>query len=105
MMTQKRLSALNIERQKQIVADTTKLLRLARELNEEVAASNTGRLTPAELHKVAEIENQPSPLLELIFPLIDGYRILAFRAERPGNAAVAGSGPDRLGKRLHLIDC
>ena len=55
-MTQKRLLALNVERQKQIVAETTKLLRLARELNEEVAASNTGRLTPAQLHKVAEIE-------------------------------------------------
>lgn len=56
LMTQKRLFALNVERQKQIVAETNKLLRLARELNEEVAASNTGRLTPAELHKVAEIE-------------------------------------------------
>lgn len=53
---ERRLKALNIERQKQMVSDTVKLLKLARELNAEVAAQNTGALTDEQLHKVAEIE-------------------------------------------------
>ncbi len=55
-MVDRRIRALNIERQKQIVADTDKLLKLARELNEEVAKANTGTLTLDELHKIADIE-------------------------------------------------
>jgi hypothetical protein len=55
-MVERRLRALNIQRQKQIVADTDKLLKLTRELNQEVAAQNTGTLTPDELHKIADIE-------------------------------------------------
>jgi len=55
-MVERRIRALNNERQKQIVADTDKLLKLARELNEEVAKANTGTLTPDELHKIADIE-------------------------------------------------
>jgi hypothetical protein len=53
---QRRIRALNFERQKQIVSDTDKLLKLARELNEEVAKANTGTLTQDELHKIADIE-------------------------------------------------
>jgi len=56
VMTERRIRALNIQRQKQIVADTDKLLKLARELNQEVAQANTGTLTLDELHKIAEIE-------------------------------------------------
>jgi hypothetical protein len=56
IMDPRRIRALNFERQKQIVADTDKLLKLARELNEEVAKANTGALTPDELHKIADIE-------------------------------------------------
>ena len=56
VMAEKRLLALNIERQKQMVADANKLLRLAKELNDEVAASNTGTFTAEQLRKVAEIE-------------------------------------------------
>jgi hypothetical protein len=55
-MFERRIRALNIERQKQIVADTDKLLKLARELNEEVAKANTDTLTLDELHKIADIE-------------------------------------------------
>ncbi len=55
-MAEKRLRALNTERQKLMVADAGKLLKLAKELNDEVAASNTGSLTPEQLHKIAEIE-------------------------------------------------
>jgi hypothetical protein len=56
VMAEKRLRALNAERQKQMIADAEKLLKLARELNDEVAASNSGTLTPEQLHKIAEIE-------------------------------------------------
>ena len=56
VMAEKRLRALNTERQKQMVADAGKLLKLAKELNDEVAASNTGSLTPEQLRKIAEIE-------------------------------------------------
>jgi hypothetical protein len=56
VMAEKRLRTLNIERQKKMVADTDRLLKLAQELNEAVAASNTGTLTPEQLHKIAEIE-------------------------------------------------
>lgn len=55
-MAERRLRALNNERQKQIVSDTDKLLKLARELNEDVAKANTGTLTADELHKIADIE-------------------------------------------------
>ena len=55
-MMERRMRALNNERQKQIVADTDKLLKLARELNEEVAKANAGSWTPDELHKIADIE-------------------------------------------------
>ena len=55
-MAEKRLRALNTERQKQMVADAAKLLKLAKELNEEVAASNSNTLTSEQVRKVAEIE-------------------------------------------------
>ncbi len=52
----KRLRALNAERQKSLVADTEKLLRLVHELNEEIAANSADSLTPMQLRQVAEIE-------------------------------------------------
>jgi len=55
-MAQRRIRALNIQRQKQMVADADKLLKLAKELNEEIAKANTGTLTEDELHKIADIE-------------------------------------------------
>lgn len=56
VLVERRIRALNIQRQKQMVSDADKLLKLARELNEEVAAQHTSALTLDELHKVAEIE-------------------------------------------------
>jgi hypothetical protein len=53
---EKRLRALNTERQKSIVSDTDKLLKLARQLDAEIASNSTDELTDQELHKVAEIE-------------------------------------------------
>ncbi|HEX3894279.1 MAG TPA: hypothetical protein VHW46_17015 [Terracidiphilus sp.] len=47
---------MNTERQKAVVSDTDKLLKLATELNQEIGESNPATLTPVELRKVAEIE-------------------------------------------------
>jgi len=52
---QKRLRLLNAERQKQIVSDTERLLKLAKELNDEVAESGSASMSDEELRKVAEI--------------------------------------------------
>ena len=51
----KRIQMLNADRQKALVSDAQKLLKLAKELNEEVAQSETGTMTGGQLHKVEEI--------------------------------------------------
>lgn len=55
-MAEKQMRALNLERQKSMVADADKLLKLARELNAEIGAGAGDSLTPAQLRKVADIE-------------------------------------------------
>jgi hypothetical protein len=52
---QKRLSGLNAVRQKSIVSDTAKLLKLAQELNKEVEGSDSPTLTNDQMRKIAEI--------------------------------------------------
>jgi len=52
----RRLRALNIARQKAIVSDTNKLLKLATELNAEIARANSSSLSPAQLRTLAKIE-------------------------------------------------
>jgi hypothetical protein len=52
----RRLQALNAARQKGIVSDANKLLKLTTELNEEIARTNSGTLTPAQIRKLAQIE-------------------------------------------------
>jgi len=56
MSEEKQLRRLNEARQKALVADTLKLLKLANELNAEIAAANTGSFTPIQLRKLTEIE-------------------------------------------------
>lgn len=51
----KRIAQLNAQRQKALVSDTEKLLRLAKELNEEIAQNNSQRLSSEQLRKVEEI--------------------------------------------------
>ncbi|MGB6692449.1 MAG: hypothetical protein WBE76_31795 [Terracidiphilus sp.] len=53
---EERLRALNRERQKSLVSDTNKLLKLATELDMEIKSANTASLTPAETRKLASIE-------------------------------------------------
>jgi hypothetical protein len=52
----KRMRMLNMERQKSIISDADKLLRLTRELNDEISRVNPDSLTADQLHKIAEIE-------------------------------------------------
>jgi hypothetical protein len=56
VMAERRMKMLNNERHKAILSDSDKLLKLATELNDEIARSNSGALTPEQLRKVAEIE-------------------------------------------------
>lgn len=53
---EKQLQMLNAARQKSLVNDTEKLLKLAHQLDAEIAATNSGSLTEAQLNKIAKIE-------------------------------------------------
>ena len=53
---EKRVRAMNADRHKSLVSDTDKLVKLARQLDAEIASNPTNELTPDQLHKVAEIE-------------------------------------------------
>jgi hypothetical protein len=50
------LNVLNAERQKSMVSDTDKLLRLVNNLNGEIERNDPGVLSSNQLRKVAEIE-------------------------------------------------
>jgi hypothetical protein len=52
----KRMKALNADRHKSMVSDTEKLVKLARQLNAEVASDPKEGLTPEEVQKLAAIE-------------------------------------------------
>lgn len=52
----KRMKALNSERHKTMVSDTEKLVKLARQLDAEVASNATDDLTPDETQKLLAIE-------------------------------------------------
>ena len=53
---EKRMQALNADRHKSMVSDADKLVKLARQLDAEIASNPTDQLTLEELHKLAEIE-------------------------------------------------
>jgi len=53
---EKVLRALNAARQKSMMADGDRLVRLVHELNAEIERTNPDSLTPAQLRKVGEIE-------------------------------------------------
>ena len=77
MALEKRLKALNAERQKAMIADTNKLVKLAAALNAAINGKHSGELTPDQLHQVTEIEKlahsikekmctsvRPSPMMQ-----------------------------------------
>lgn len=53
---ERRLRAFNAERHKSMVSDAGKLLKLARELEDEVSRTSPDSFTPSELRKIAQIE-------------------------------------------------
>jgi hypothetical protein len=55
-LAERQARALNIARQKHLVADADRLLKLAQELNAEITAGNQSELTPIQYRKLAEIE-------------------------------------------------
>ena len=69
---EKRLRALNAERQKSMVADTNKLLRLAHELQGEIDSTNPDALTPTQLRKVADIEKLAHSIKEKMSTSVRG---------------------------------
>jgi hypothetical protein len=50
------MKALNTDRHRSMVSDTEKLVKLARQLDAEIASNPTDELTARELQKVAAIE-------------------------------------------------
>ena len=50
------MKALNTDRQRSMVSDTEKLVKLARQLDAEIASNSTDELTPEETQKLAAIE-------------------------------------------------
>jgi len=55
-MRQRQLRALNADRQKSMVADTNKLLKLVTELNAEINSSHADTLTANQIYRLNEIE-------------------------------------------------
>jgi PBP1b-binding outer membrane lipoprotein LpoB len=55
-MASRQMRALNVMRQKSMVSDTDKLLKLAQELNQEIETGNSTALTPVQLRKIGDIE-------------------------------------------------
>ena len=55
-MAARRMRAMNADRQKSMVSDTDRLLKLAKELNSEIENSNLTALTPVQLREISDIE-------------------------------------------------
>jgi hypothetical protein len=70
---QKRIQFLNAQRQKDIVSDTEKLLKLARELNDEVAADDSEHLSDDQMRKIAEIGKLAKNVKEKMSYSVSGY--------------------------------
>jgi hypothetical protein len=56
VLAARQMRALNADRQKSLVSDTKKLLKLAQDLNSEIEAGNQDVLTPVQLRKIEDIE-------------------------------------------------
>jgi len=72
LMQEKRLNALNAERQKSLVADTNKLVKLVAELNAEINGTHPASLTEAQVKELAEIEKLAHNIREKMSASING---------------------------------
>jgi len=77
---QVRLRALNTLRQKSLVSDTDKLLKLTIELNAEITAAHPDSLTANQLRKLGEIEKLAHSVKEKMGTSVGGV------AWSPGNS-------------------
>ena len=64
---------LNAERQRSIVSETEKLLKLARELNDEVAESDSSSMTDQQMRKVEEIAKLAKSVKEKMSFSVGGF--------------------------------
>lgn len=69
----RRVQMLNAERQKALISDTEKLLKLAKELNDEMAASDTGTMNDEQMRKVAEIGKLAKSVKDKMSYTMGGY--------------------------------
>ena len=69
----KRIRMLNAERQKALISDTEKLLKLAKELNDEVTGSDSTSMSDAQLRKVAEIGKLAHSVKEKMSYSVGGF--------------------------------
>jgi hypothetical protein len=70
---QRRLQAINAQRQKALVSDTEKLLKLAKELNDEVASVDSSGMSDDQLRKVTEIAKLAKSVKEKMSYSAGGY--------------------------------
>jgi hypothetical protein len=73
---QKRLRQLNVERQKSLISDAAKLLKLARELNEEMAGADSSSMTDAQMRKLGEIAKLAHNVKEKMSYSVGGAPVL-----------------------------
>lgn len=55
-MEERRLQALNAQRQKDMVAETNRLVKMAADLNAQINSQQKTQITPQQLRQLAEIE-------------------------------------------------
>lgn len=83
LIREKMLRALNADRQKSLVSDTNKLLRLVNEFNAEIAATHPDALTPGQLSKMAEIEKLARSVREKMSTSVRGTPAFAAPFQPP----------------------
>jgi hypothetical protein len=68
----RRIRELNVERQREMVSDTEKLLKLTAELSTEVAQNHSSALTPDQLRTLAKIEKLAKSVKEKMSNPVQG---------------------------------
>ena len=71
-MEAKRMNALNAERQKSLIADTNKLVKLTSDLNAQINSTHPASLTESQLRMVAEIEKLAHSIREKMCTSVKG---------------------------------
>lgn len=73
---ERRMQALNADRQKSMVADTNKLLKVAGDLDAEIGRTNPEVLSANQLRKIAEIEKLARSIKEKMSTSVRGVPAL-----------------------------